>query len=109
VSDPHFRAFERRPLNLPARLHVASRPLEGRVVNLGLGGAGLETRGYVPVGTEVELELETPTLWEPLRFEATVTWLRETADGFVLGLCFQHESSRAAGSLLGLLHTEAYS
>lgn len=95
-------------MHLPVRLHVASRPLEGRVVNLGLGGAGLETRGYVPIGTQLELELETPTLWDPLRLDATVTWLRETADGFALGVCFRHESSRAAGSLLGLLGTQAY-
>jgi hypothetical protein len=109
VSEPHFRAFERRPLNLPVRLHVASRPLDGRVVNLGLGGAGVETRGYVSIGTKLEVELETPTLWDPLKLEARVTWLRETADGFVLGVCFRHESSRATGSLLGLLRTEAYS
>jgi hypothetical protein len=94
---------------LPVRLHVAARPLDGRVINLGLGGAGVETRGYVPIGTQLEVELETPTLWEPLRLEATVTWLRETADGFLIGVCFRHESSRAAGSLLGLLRTEVYS
>jgi hypothetical protein len=108
VSDPHFRAFERRPLNLPVRLRVASRPLDARIVNLGLGGAGVETRAYVPVGTVLEVEMETPTLWEPLNIGATVSWVRESADGFVLGLCFRHESSRAAGSLLGLLRTGAY-
>jgi hypothetical protein len=109
MSEPHFRAFERRSMSLPVRLHVATNPLQGRIVNLGLGGAGVETRAYIPVGMRVEVELETPTLWDPLRIEARVTWLRETATGFIMGLCFQHESSRAAGSLLGLLTTEAYS
>jgi hypothetical protein len=108
MSGPHFRAFERRAMNLPARLHVATNPLDARIVNLGLGGAAVETRAYMPIGMRVELELETPTLWDPLRIAARVTWLRETANGFVVGLCFQHESSRATGSLLGLLTTEAY-
>jgi hypothetical protein len=109
MSEPHYRAFERRPMNLPARLHVTQAPLEARIVNLSLGGAGVETRAYMPIGMRVELELETPTLWDPLRIAARVTWLRETANGFIVGLCFQHESSRAAGSLLGLLTTEEYS
>jgi hypothetical protein len=96
-------------MHLAVRLHVAGNPLEGRIVNLGLGGAGVETRAYIPIGMSVEVELETPTLWDPLRVEAKVTWLRETSSGFIMGLRFQHESSRAAGSLLGLLTTEAYS
>lgn len=97
-------------MHVTANLKLPSNStLQGRIVNLGLGGAAVETVEYVHVGARIELEMQPPNLWDPLVLHATVSWVRETADGFLIGLAFEHESSRATGSLLGLLTAEAYS
>lgn len=109
MAKPHFRAFERRGINLPAKLLLpAGTVLDVRVHNLGLGGAAVDSREYLQPGARLEFELEPANLWDPLRLGAEVAWVREAAKGFILGLMFRHESSRATVSLLGLLTTDAY-
>lgn len=105
----HYRAFERRSIHLPARIAVMGRELEGRLVNVGLGGAAIEVSEYVQIGLVVELELEPANMWDPLKLSARVSWVRELSVGFVAGVAFVHQDGKAVGSLLGLLTAEAYS
>lgn len=70
----HFRAFARRPSELLAAVEFGPREVRGRLVDLGLGGAGLIMPEPVPEGERVHLFLHLPQLWDPLRIEAEVAW-----------------------------------
>ena len=93
----HFRAFARRPSELLAQVALGPREIRGRLVDLGLGGAGLILPEAVPVGERVHLVLHLPQLWDPLRIPAEVAWC-ETRDGDVnsrAGVRFVSPSGRA--------------
>ena len=91
----HFRAQSRKPVTLVGALRPASLDVvwnrDVRVVDLGLGGAGVEMSSSVPVpvGTAVELEIDTPHLWNPLTLSGAVVWeLTLEAGGARLGVRF---------------------
>lgn len=94
-----FRAFARREVNLPATLTVGPAGAhDARLVNIGLGGACVETRGALTAGSTAMLEVTTPNLWEPLLLRGTIAWVRGTNDGHVLlGMRFEHERSALTG------------
>lgn len=93
----HFRAFARRPSELRAQVAIGPREIQGRLVDLGLGGAGLILPEPVTPGDPVHLILHLPQLWDALRIRAEVAWC-ETRDGDVnsrAGVRFVAPSGRA--------------
>lgn len=114
----HFRAFERRAVNLPAVLIGDDvGELSARVVDLGLGGAkvafqrsGLPktmVRSCLRRGAPWTLRVTAANLWDPLCIEAQVAWSSEGRE-VLLGLDFQHEGAPTMGALLGVLTADAY-
>lgn len=93
----HFRAFARRPSELVAEVALGSREVRGRLVDLGLGGAGLVLPEPVPVAERVHLVLHLPQLWDPLRIAAEIAWCeaREGAVNARAGVRFVAPSGRA--------------
>ena len=83
-----------------------------RVVDLGLGGACVEAAHAVARGTEVELVLDTPHLWDPLTLNGVVAWTRSLPDpegvGALVGLCFAHSTGSTVRTLTELLEAEAF-
>ena len=77
-DDGHFRAGPRAPVELRAS-YRRDRPgavLEkgGRVSDLSMGGAFVETSDPPDDGTELWLTFSTPTAWDPLELPAEVRW-----------------------------------
>src|SRR3954447_90290 len=105
---PHFRAFARRPVGLPAIVSRGDgswkRP--ARLLDLGLGGACVEMLEAVPNGTAVSLSVETPHLWDPLLLEGEVVWLRPIDGAARIGVRFHHQSGRTVRTLTELLEAE---
>jgi Tfp pilus assembly protein PilZ len=110
VPERHFRAFARRAVSLPASLTAGpSAPAAARLVNLGLGGATIETAGTLSIGAPVTLEVAAPNLWDPLVVPAIVAWTAEQgAGGTRAGLAFRHPSRTALPALVELLAAQRY-
>ena len=72
----HFRLRARRSVTLPARVSArqSAIALDGRLVDLGLEGACVETAVPVETGDRVELTVDLPGLWDPLVLDAVVAW-----------------------------------
>ncbi|MEO8905947.1 MAG: PilZ domain-containing protein [Polyangiaceae bacterium] len=109
----HFRAQSRKPVTLVGVLRPATIDVVGNrdvhVVDLGLGGAGVEVSDSVPVGTEVEIEIDTPHLWDPLTLSGVVAWeLTLEAGGRRLGVRFKHGTGSSLRALAELLDAEAF-
>ena len=83
-----------------------------RVVDLGLGGAGIEASDAAAAGTAVELVIETPHLWDPLTLSGTIVWSRRLPDpegGFAaIGVRFEHSTGSTVRTLTELLEAEAF-
>ena len=111
ASNQYFRAVERRPIALQARISQRGqqRAFPTQVVNLGLGGAGLELQEALPSGTLVELQIETPYLWDPLDLNARVIWTRtEIAQRNRAGLRFDENAGPSLLALVELLGTDRF-
>jgi len=114
----HFRAGSRQVVSLAGALHGAGSDGEQgadwtrdvHVVDLGLGGACVEASDSVAQGTEIELVLDTPHLWDPLTLSGVVAWTRAVADGggALLGVRFEHTTGSAVRTLTELLEAEAF-
>ncbi len=108
VAD-YFRAFERRPAHVPARVSALGRdPEPARLVNLCLGGACVESPLRPEAGSRVRLELDAPNLWKPLLIAAQVAWVRAEPQGSRFGLRFDFDDARITGWLLDILISSAY-
>jgi Tfp pilus assembly protein PilZ len=96
MSEGHFRRSARIAIDLRVsfRRDASGSALEkaGRIADLGMGGAFVESERPPPVGTEIVLTLQAPTAWDPLELPAEVRWIH---DG-------QGESERDAGAEGGL-------
>jgi Tfp pilus assembly protein PilZ len=110
AAERHFRAFARRALSLPATLTSGTaEPATAKLVNLGLGGASVETAAPLSVGASVLLEVAAPNLWDPLVVPAHVAWTSEPASGVTrAGLAFQHAERTALPALVELLAAQLY-
>ena len=106
----HFRAFARRPVGLSAIVSRGDgswqRP--ARLIDLGLGGAGMEMLEHVSTGTAISLAVEAPHLWDPLVLEGEVVWMTPMEGAARLGVRFYHRSGRTLRTLTELLEAEAY-
>ncbi len=109
----HFRSQSRKGVNLPGALRAADSDLnwnrDVRVIDLGLGGACVETSDSVPAGTSVELVIDTPHLWDPLTLSGAVTWEHSLEPGGArLGVRFDHANGSSVRTLTELLEAEAF-
>lgn len=110
VTD-HFRAFARRPTNLPARIQseVLGWDLAAELVDLGLGGASIIVAEPLPLGTSIRLRVDAPQLWEPLVIPGRVAWQRPTLQGEArLGLRFEPDSPNCVAVLAELVGPGGY-
>jgi len=110
VPERHFRAFARRAVSLQATLTAGSASSTAtRLVNLGLGGAAIETAMSLAIGAPVTLEVAAPNLWDPLVVPAIVAWTLEQDAGVTrAGLAFRHEERTALPALVELLAAQRY-
>lgn len=72
----HFRACDRRAVRLAVEVTCARWAAErpALIVDLGLGGARLETDDPLVTGDRISLAIATPATWDPLVVEAVVAW-----------------------------------
>ena len=72
----HFRAHARRRVQIPVTLRGERSGWErgGRVIDIHVAGAGLETDEALPAGERVSIAFATPTLWDPLILSAEIVW-----------------------------------
>jgi hypothetical protein len=109
----HFRSQSRKGVSLPGALRAADSDVnwnrDVRVIDLGLGGACVETSDSVPAGTAVELVIDTPHLWDPLTLIGAVAWEHSLEPGGArLGVRFDHASGARVRTLSELLEAEAF-
>ena len=108
----HFRSLARRPVSLRATIEVKpdTTGSGATLVDLGLGGACVETSAGLSVGQQVCVQLVAPNLWDPLRLEGEVAWQRpgEAGDRVRVGLRFKHDSSAPLLALVELIASNAY-
>jgi hypothetical protein len=104
VAADHFRAYpRRRDLGAMAVRVVGSRALL-RLVDLGIGGAGVEGQLVLEPGARIDLVLSLPTRWDPLVVPARVAW----AHAGRAGLAFEHRDDAEAYALFELLSAQAF-
>jgi len=115
ARDPgarRFRVHDRRPVRLAVSVasHAAGWRCDGRIHNVGLGGACIELPQQVAVGERVSVSFMAPTLWDPLEIPANVAWAHP-ASGTTptrCGVAFDHESEAAVLALFELIGTLAF-
>jgi hypothetical protein len=78
-----------------------------RLVDLGLGGAGIRFGEPPAKGERVILVLEAPHLWEPLRLEAEIAW-RHTSEETRAGLVFRHQAGTTLRAIARLLEATLF-
>lgn len=100
----HFRAHARYPVRTEASLRLAGAVSRVRLVDLGIGGAGVALEGELPIGGTIDVLLNAPNRWDPLVFRARVAW----CDAGRAGLSFEHRSERDAGALWELLDAATF-
>jgi hypothetical protein len=109
VPRKWFRACERRAVHLPARLNGFEADVgEVLLVELGLTGGRVNCARPVPIGINVQLELQPPNLWDPLRIAAKVVWCEPRDERFFIGLEFELGGAPIMGLLLELMTAGKY-
>jgi len=77
----HFRKSPRAAIEL--RVHFrrdepgAVLEKVGRIADLGVGGAFVESERPPPVGTAIVLTVAAPSAWDPLELPGEVRWVSE--------------------------------
>lgn len=106
----HFRLHGRRRVELWITLRRPGTQWrrDARVVDLGLGGAGLEIQTALEPGTPVSLEVRAPSLWDPLLLTGTVAWCRTDLEVGRAGVAFQHDDSARLFALFEFLAGQGY-
>lgn len=112
---PHFRSGGRRTVHLPVKFRLGSTSehgvLEhsGKTVDLGMGGAFIESATVPEVGASVELLLSSPTAWEVLEIPGRVAWHRaRSSSGHGFGMRFEELSPTVASALFELLQSVGF-
>jgi hypothetical protein len=101
----HFRAYSRQGVDLQAVARCPDAGWQGDVTvrDLGIGGACVLTADFLAPGLAVDLEIQAPTLWDPLLLRATVTWCSAADGGWHAGMRFDHAEPSALMALFELL------
>ena len=81
------RASVRVPGDLPVKLHVGDKTLDGTIVDLGEGGMRVHLDGGGVDGDTVDVELDSPDP-QHARATAKVQWKKPRDDGLDVGLHF---------------------
>lgn len=88
---------------------VVAHPVAGwkhdvRVLDLGLGGAGLDAVALAELaeGDRVSVAFNSPALWDPLTLAARVVWLKNGR----AGVAFEHGTVQSTYALFDLLSRE---
>lgn len=100
----HFRAFPRRKSSAAIVVRVGRAEVRGRLVDVGLGGAGLVTEGNLVVDSEVEVVITAPNRWDPLVLPARVAWVT----GRRAGVAFRPREDADALALFEMLGTQVF-
>lgn len=117
ATRAHFRAHGRRPvrLSITLRNERAAWERSGTVLDLHIGGAGIETDEPLVPGDRLVVAFATPTRWDPLIVSAIVAWahpLRPKQEVDVLGrpkqsaragLTFDYESPESTYAMYEML------
>jgi hypothetical protein len=100
-SPPPKRRSQRVPIDLPVVIERAGAQFDGRTLNLGLGGAFIQTAEKLAYGEQVELWLALPevALLCPLR--SVVRW----TSNFGFGVQFLEVGAREVFALNELMNT----
>lgn len=81
MADPHFRRTGRRALDVQVRFRVGSAlEQRGELVDLGVGGAHIQTTEPPRLDARVRVQLSAPTAWDPLDLTGVVRWARMRPD-----------------------------
>lgn len=124
MSDAHFRRSARAAIELRVcfRRDEPGSALEkaGRIADLGMGGAFVQSERPPAIGTAIVLTLQAPTAWDPLELPAEVRWVHEgdddeAADGAAppglgrgFGLKFRALAPTQAAALYELLSSAGF-
>ncbi|MGZ3421346.1 MAG: PilZ domain-containing protein [Polyangiales bacterium] len=100
----HFRAWPRVASRASVVMRIGSGTVRGRLIDLGLGGAGILLEGSVAEGAEVEIVIAAPNRWDPLVVPARVAWAR----GKRAGVAFKPRDDRDAYALFEFLGTQSF-
>ena len=115
----HYRAHLRKPVRLQAEivaLRVVEEHIVSRIVDLGLGGAGLEMNAPLTQGERLRVTLSAPTMWDPLVIDAVVAWTHPasrppseavTSEPIRAGVAFDYATPSAVLALFKMLATLA--
>ncbi len=110
--DAQFRVHARRPVRLQAVVtHVdMGWQARARVVDLGLGGAGITIEAGIKEGDVVTLSFTAPTLWDPLLIRARVAWARPAAERGAMsaGVAFEPKGPTTALALFDLVGASTF-
>jgi hypothetical protein len=101
---PHFRAYPRRPSDLAVALRVAGEEQKARLVDIGLGGAGVAVDRPLEVGATLSLVLHAPNRWDPLHLQVRVAW----AAAGRAGLAFAEQDDGETYALYELLVAQVF-
>lgn len=71
---------------------------EGTTVDIGLGGAFVQTLHVPRVGQDITLHLVSPTAWDELEIPCRVCWINEGGDDRPIGFGVKFESLSAGQS-----------
>ena len=98
-DEPHFRNGGRRSVALRLRFRAGAALLhDGTTVDIGLGGAYVQTLHLPRVGQDIVLLLVSPTAWDELEIPCRVCWINEGGDDRPIGFGVKFESLNAGQS-----------
>jgi len=91
VSVSEKRRNERRRCTVPVESREGGIFAESQTVDLSQGGAGLIIQNYVPVNTEMAVEIDLTPKGEPILALGEVKWVRQMPDmdAYRVGLSFK--------------------
>lgn len=114
-TSAHFRRSARAAIEL--RVHYrrdepdAALEKVGRIADLGMGGAFVQSERPPAIGTAIVLTLQAPTAWDPLELPAQVRWISDdsaSALGRGFGLEFRGLAPSQASALYELLASAGF-
>ena len=101
ISGIHIsrRGEPRVPVALSVAVSSEAGPFDGNIVNLGVGGAFIESASRLSYGTRIELAMTLPGLRQQSLVPAVVRWSSDV--GF--GVQFQELGARETHAISGLV------